>query len=182
MGRADRRSLLVSKRSMKAYLVARQGEMRGEFWALEPGQKLTLGRSPDNRIVLRDDLASRNHAEVFPQADGWGIRDLGSRNGTRVNGQLISRPTRLAWNDVILVGGSEFLLADNPPDSAPGDGVTLGDLEKEPVEPRKKPGLAITVRLSRSRLLTQSESQLLAQPRVHHDMVRLYKLALAMGS
>jgi Nif-specific regulatory protein len=167
---------------MKAYLVARQGELRGEFWALEPGQKLTLGRSPDNRIVLRDDLASRNHAEVFPQADGWSVRDLGSRNGTRVNGQLISRPTRLAWNDVILVGGSEFLLADNPPESAASDGPTLAELEKEPAEPRKKPGLAITVRLSRSRLLTESESQLLSQPRVAHDLTRLYKLGLAMGS
>ena len=55
---------------MKAFLIARQGEMRGDCWALEPGQKLTLGRSADNRIVLRDDLCSRNHAEVFPQADG----------------------------------------------------------------------------------------------------------------
>jgi transcriptional regulator with GAF, ATPase, and Fis domain len=166
---------------MKTYLVARQGEMRGEFWSLEPGQKLTLGRSPDNRIILRDDLASRNHAEVYPQADGWGIRDLGSRNGTRVNGELISRPTRLALNDIIVVGGSEFLLADAPPDPAPGESASLAELEKEPAEPRKKPGLAITVRLSRSRLLTESESQLLAQPRVAHDLTRLYKLGLAMG-
>jgi Nif-specific regulatory protein len=167
---------------MKAYLVSRQGEMRGEFWSLEPGQKLTLGRSPDNRIVLRDDLASRNHAEVFPQADGWGIRDLGSRNGTRVNGQLISKPTRLALNDVILVGGSEFLLANTPPDSVPVDAPTLAELEKEAAEPRKKPSLAITLRLSRSPLLTESESQLLAQPRVPHDLTRLYKLGLAMGA
>lgn len=167
---------------MKAYLVARQGEMRGEFWALEPGQKLTLGRSPDNRIVLRDDLASRNHAEVFPQPDGWGIRDLGSRNGTRVNGQLISKPTSLAFDDLISVGGSEFLLTASPPDSEPGEGSTLAELEKEPADGRKKPGLAITVRLSRSRLLTDSESQLLAQPRVAHDLTRLYKLGLAMGA
>jgi Nif-specific regulatory protein len=167
---------------MKAYLVARKGEVRGEFWALEPGQKLTLGRSPDNRIVLRDDLASRNHAEVFPQADGWAVRDMGSRNGTRVNGQLISKPTRITFNDTILVGGSEFVLADNPPEPVAGEAPTLDDLEKEPVEPRKKPGVAITVRLSRSRLLTESESQLLAQPRVAHDLTRLYKLGLAMGA
>ena len=105
---------------MKVYLIARLGEMRGDVWALEPGQKLTLGRSPDNRIVLRDDLASRNHAEVFPQADGWAVRDLGSRNGTRVNGQLISKPTRITFNDTILVGGSEFVLADNPPEPVAG--------------------------------------------------------------
>jgi len=167
---------------MKAYLIARQGEVRGEFWALEPGQKLTLGRSPDNRIVLRDDQASRNHAEVFPQADGWAVRDLGSRNGTRVNGQLISKPTRVTFNDTILVGGSEFVLADNPPEPVAGEAPTLADLEKEPVEPKKKHGLAITVRLSRSRLLTESESQLLAQPRVAHDLTRLYRLGLAMGA
>ena len=170
---------------MKAYLVARKGEIRGEFWSLEPGQKLTLGRSPDSRVVLRDDQCSRNHAEVFPQAEGWAVRDLGSRNGTRVNGQLISKPTRLALNDIILVGGSEFVLADNPPEPVPGEAPTLEELDKEPVETvelRKRPALAITVRLSRSRLLTESESQLLAQPRVAHDLTKLYKLGLAMGA
>jgi Nif-specific regulatory protein len=167
---------------MKTYLVARQGEMQGEFWALEPGQKLTLGRSPDNRIVLHDDLASRNHAELFSQADGWGIRDLGSRNGTKVNGQLITRPTRLAVNDVIVVGGSEFLLSNGPPDHVAPDAPTLEELDKASAEPRKKPGLAITVRLGRSRFLTDSESQLLSQPRVPHDLTRLYKLGLAMGA
>ena len=156
--------------------------MRGDVWALEPGQKLTLGRSPDNRIVLRDDLASRNHAEVFPQADGWAVRDLGSRNGTRVNGQLISKPTRITFNDIILVGGSEFVLSDNPPEPVAGEAPTLDELEEEPVEPKKKHSLAITVRLSRSRLLTESESQLLAQPRVAHDLTRLYRLGLAMGA
>ena len=167
---------------MKAFLVARKGERHGEFWALEAGHKVTLGRSPENRIVLRDDLASRNHAEVFAQADGWGIRDLGSRNGTRVNGQLIARPTLLALDDVIVVGGTEFVLTNSPPEPIPGSDVTLEDLERESSEPRKKPGLAITVRLSRSRLLTDSESQLLAQPRVAQDLSRLYKLGLAMGT
>src|SRR5262249_10365694 len=105
---------------MKAYLVARQGEMQGDFWSLEPGQKVTLGRSPENRIVLRDDLCSRQHAEVYAQPDGWGIRDLGSRNGTRVNGKLISRPTPLSLRDSIQIGESEFVLADNPAEVLPG--------------------------------------------------------------
>ncbi len=167
---------------MKAFLIARKGEMSGEFWSLEAGQKLTMGRSPDNRIVLRDDLCSRNHAEVFPQTGGWAVHDLGSRNGTRVNGQLISKPTRLAFDDILVVGGSEFVFANIAPDPAAGQAPTLEELEKEPVEPPKKHALAITVRLSRSRLLTESENQLLAQPRVAHDLTRLYKLGLAMGA
>ena len=110
---------------MKAYLVARKGEMRGDFWTLEAGQKLTLGRSPENRVVLRDDLCSRQHAEVFSQANGWYVRDLDSRNGTRVNGQLISKPTPLAPRDSIQIGSNEFVLADDPAEFLPADRPNL---------------------------------------------------------
>ncbi len=173
----------MSTQSIKAYLISRKGEFNGDCWALEPGQKLTLGRSSDNRIVLRDDLASRNHAEFFPQSDGWGVRDLGSRNGTRVNGQLISKPTRLALGDVIVVGGSEFVLTDQPSESLPAvEPEPAADLEPTKSLTAKKPGLAITVRLRRSRLLTESETALLKQPRIAEELTRLYKLGLAMGA
>src|SRR2546426_318121 len=129
---------------MKVYLIARQGEMRGDFWTLEPGQKLTLGRGLENRIVVRDDLCSRQHAELFWQTDGWSIRDMGSRNGTRVNGQAVTKPIRLALGDSIHIGNTEFVLADNPAKFLPEDHPTLVELEKEPPEGEKKPGLTIT--------------------------------------
>lgn len=52
-----------------------------------------LGRDPDCEIQLDDPLVSRHHARVFFESGLWQIEDLGSRNGTRVDGQLITRRT-----------------------------------------------------------------------------------------
>ncbi len=57
--------------------------------ALE-GQQLVIGRSPDSHIHLDRGTVSRRHAEIYCDPyRRWWIRDLGSRNGTRVNGQLV---------------------------------------------------------------------------------------------
>jgi pSer/pThr/pTyr-binding forkhead associated (FHA) protein len=53
------------------------------------GSQLTLGRDPSNHVVLDDPNVSRFHAEVVAVNGGYELRDLGSRNGTRLNGQLI---------------------------------------------------------------------------------------------
>ncbi len=55
------------------------------------GDQLTIGRDPANDVVLDDPNVSRFHAEVGSTPDGWELRDLGSRNGTRLNGSLIDR-------------------------------------------------------------------------------------------
>lgn len=63
----------------------------------------TIGRHPDNHLVLRDNRASRHHARIF-QADGeFYVEDLGSRHGLYVNGERISR-RRLAGGDRIDFG------------------------------------------------------------------------------
>ncbi len=167
---------------MPLYLIARTGVMRGEHWPLSPGQKLTLGRSPDNRVVLRDDQCSRNHAEVFPQASGWAVRDLDSRNGTRVNGQPVSKPTAIDAGDVIQMGDTEFIVAAKPPEPSADDAPNLDELEAGEGEFKKTAGFTITSRLSRSRLLTESENQLLQQPKVAAELTKLYRLGLAMGA
>ncbi|MBK5224891.1 MAG: FHA domain-containing protein [Acidimicrobiia bacterium] len=51
---------------------------------------VTIGRMPDSTIVLADPNVSRNHAEIRPQGDGYVVTDLGSTNGTRVNGVKIT--------------------------------------------------------------------------------------------
>jgi ABC-type multidrug transport system ATPase subunit/ABC-type multidrug transport system permease subunit len=53
--------------------------------------QLTIGRDAANDVVLEDPNVSRFHAEVVSVPDGWELRDLGSRNGTRLNGSLIER-------------------------------------------------------------------------------------------
>ena len=47
---------------------------------------ITIGRHPDSNLVLADANVSRNHAEIRPQGDKYVVVDLGSTNGSRVNG------------------------------------------------------------------------------------------------
>ncbi len=78
---------------------------------LTPGQTCTLGRAATNRIVLKDDLCSREHAEVSADEGRWRVRDLNSLNGTRVNGDR--RRGRIAsWspNDEVQLGRTRLRL------------------------------------------------------------------------
>jgi hypothetical protein len=53
-------------------------------------QTVTFGRKPESTVQLADPNVSRNHAEIRAQGNGWVLVDLGSTNGTRVNGVRIS--------------------------------------------------------------------------------------------
>jgi ABC transport system ATP-binding/permease protein len=67
------------------------------------GERLAIGRDPGNDVVLDDPNVSRFHAEVGPGVGGTELIDLGSRNGTRVNGELVPR-TVLATGSEIGIG------------------------------------------------------------------------------
>ncbi len=67
-----------------------------------------LGRHPDSSIVLSDPNASRHHAEIQPDGDGFTLVDLGSTNGSRVNGEAVSR-YQLADRDEISVGAINLI-------------------------------------------------------------------------
>jgi pSer/pThr/pTyr-binding forkhead associated (FHA) protein len=75
---------------------------------------MTCGRDPSNDIVLDDDLISRHHMRLLPDADGYRVEDLHSSNGTLVNGRRIQSAT-LRNGDVILV--SKFALEFHQADS-----------------------------------------------------------------
>ena len=76
---------------------------------LDLNRAIRIGRSGDNTIVVVDDLMSRNHAMLqFLDAGYFIITDLGSRNGTSVNGQRITAPRVLRNGDRIKVGNHEF--------------------------------------------------------------------------
>ena len=74
---------------------------------------LGLGREPDNHFVLADPEVSRYHARLVPSGDGWAIEDLGSSNGTRVNGRRVSRAL-LRDGDRIRLCGVELEFRDIP--------------------------------------------------------------------
>jgi Nif-specific regulatory protein len=71
-----------------AYLVVRRDDGFGDVFPLAAGQSYTMGRAPTNRIVLKDDLCSREHAEVSFIGGRWRVRDVGNRDGLHRFGAL----------------------------------------------------------------------------------------------
>ncbi|GAC1627182.1 MAG: hypothetical protein NVS4B11_24310 [Ktedonobacteraceae bacterium] len=71
---------------------------------------LTIGRLPDNKLVISDLKASSRHAEIRPAGNGYTITDLGSTNGTFVNEQQLrpNEPYQLNTGDVVRVGDTRF--------------------------------------------------------------------------
>lgn len=68
---------------------------------------ISIGREPDNDIVMGETYISGKHAQLIMDADGrWFIHDLLSLNGTFVNGERITAPTPIQEHDEILLGGS----------------------------------------------------------------------------
>ncbi len=65
---------------------------------------LSMGRSSKNDIVISDILASRFHAEIFKSGEHYTVRDLGSKNGTMLNGDLLKNEALLKNGDEILIG------------------------------------------------------------------------------
>lgn len=72
-----------------------------------PPGGLAIGRTSDNQIVVNDPLASRKHARLVAGADGLTLEDLGSANGTFVNGVRQQR-TVLRERDIITIGNIDF--------------------------------------------------------------------------
>ena len=69
---------------------------------------VAIGRHPDNDISINDNVASRFHCVIEPDRSGrYVVRDLGSRNGTRLNGQRVSE-MKLSEGDVITIGRHTF--------------------------------------------------------------------------
>ncbi len=70
---------------------------------------LTIGRAPQNDLPLADDeFASAKHARVEPRRDGVWVEDIGSTNGTYLNGIRLARARKLAPGDVVRIGETEL--------------------------------------------------------------------------
>ena len=72
--------------------------------------KITFGRNMTSDVILDTDrFASREHTKIYKENKDYMIIDLGSTNGTYVNGHKISEPTKLNRGDIIRVGSNEFI-------------------------------------------------------------------------
>jgi pSer/pThr/pTyr-binding forkhead associated (FHA) protein len=85
-----------------------------------PGNTITIGRDPGNYIVINDAQVSRQHARLTPQGGLFIIEDLGSTNGTRVNGIEITSAYTLASGDKINLGENVTLLFHGSPSNEAG--------------------------------------------------------------
>lgn len=69
---------------------------------------VVIGRSPDADLVIADEFVSGIHARVTPEGDGVLVEDLGSTNGTVLDGQPVTRPMRGGVGSRILLGRNEI--------------------------------------------------------------------------
>jgi transcriptional regulator with GAF, ATPase, and Fis domain len=167
-----------------AFLVVRRDDGFGDVFPLTAGQRYTMGRATTNRIVLKDELCSREHAEVYFADSRWRLRDLSSLNGTRINDMRLDSEWELSPNDVVHLGHTHLVFVED-----------MGQLPDLPAAPRTSEGVSIKKRLGQTRFLTPippnapPPDQLAEEASVseeRHDLSRdlslLYRLALDMGS
>jgi pSer/pThr/pTyr-binding forkhead associated (FHA) protein len=90
-------------------VVVRSADLEsGEDFELNSVQ-LTIGRGNQNDIAIAtDEYASARHARFEPRQDGVWVQDLGSTNGTYLNGTRLDQPRRLSRGDVVRIGETDL--------------------------------------------------------------------------
>ena len=74
------------------------------------GIRMMVGRAPNCDCVLPEDCVSRRHAQLWRDGERWFLRDLGSRNGTRVNGMRVIEDVEVRPGDRLSLGGAAYRL------------------------------------------------------------------------
>jgi pSer/pThr/pTyr-binding forkhead associated (FHA) protein len=103
------------------------GKYQGGEYPLPANREIVVGRSSELDMVLVEDMVSRRHAKIIVSDDQIVIQDLGSTNGTFVNGEKIKR-AKLNEGDRILIGTSIIKLVAADPASA---GASLQKMEQQ---------------------------------------------------
>jgi pSer/pThr/pTyr-binding forkhead associated (FHA) protein len=76
--------------------------------AFEIHESATLGRSPTADVRIDDPYASSAHARIFPRGQFMYIEDMGSTNGTYLNGRQLRKPEQLRVADTVRIGDTEY--------------------------------------------------------------------------
>ena len=75
-----------------------------------PTEQLTIGRSSESGLVIRDDYTSTHHARLMLWNDEWVIQDLDSTNGTFLDGTRVTLPTPVPVGSTVTIGTTSFEL------------------------------------------------------------------------
>jgi hypothetical protein len=89
-------------------LIAQAGPLEGQRWKINA--PLTLGRDKDCQIIIPLRQVSRHHSRVSPSPNGAIIEDLGSKNGTFLNGSLVQEPAILTDGDEIQISLAQHFI------------------------------------------------------------------------
>ncbi len=76
--------------------------------------RFTIGREPACDMMLADETVSRWHASLQRGSSGWLLADLGSTNGTRLNGWRVTGPMPVRPGDMVSFGAATFVLSERP--------------------------------------------------------------------
>src|SRR3546814_14367295 len=120
---------------MHARLIAYPPDQAAITSPLKAGDSLRIGRAGDNRLRIDHPSISRAHAELLAHDGSWTLHDLGSKNGSFVEGERVAectleKPCWLRFGDVY----GEFTLLDDAEAIAEAGGRTEGRREGKEVE------------------------------------------------
>jgi len=164
----------VVKEENPPLLVVYEGSLAGTRWPLEK-ESFTLGRSADCDIVFGERQVSRFHARIQRDAQGYLLRDLGSKNGTWVNGEaVLGQPYRLQDGDEIVLAGTVRIGFVHGDATLPLEGL---------MEPRqssvRKAGIAVLQVDEATRRVTLGRREL--EPPLSPQQFRLLALLVGAG-
>ena len=167
------------------YLIMNDAMGNRQRYRLFPQQVMNIGRAATNRVVLNDEVCSRNHCEVFHTSSGWKIRDRDSRNGTFVNNTQVTQDQPLHTGDIIRIGTSQLLFtvdanAQSVPELPAADNDTATDLPVMTDAPPELPEILRRQKRSTYRDINIAETR--QSPRSGVKLSRLYQMALDMGN
>ncbi len=104
-------TLFISNTADHHKLVRVNDSFSGEEFSLSEIEN-TIGRTDDNFILLSDQSISRQHAKIVRDGDEYTLLDLGSSNGTRLNGKPVKSAKKLKPGDVVEFGDIEFVFTE----------------------------------------------------------------------
>ncbi len=97
----------------RTVIIVGEGDKRWSMFNLRDRRALSIGRAPENDLTLPDPTVSSQHARLDNNVHGaWTITDLGSSNGTRVNGRFVRGAVPLMGGSVIMLGNSRIVFLD----------------------------------------------------------------------